>query len=113
MEDLLLSHIGQVIYKVRKKKGLSVEKVAELANIDTTYLFQIEKGARNISVKTLWQIAAALNIKPVSLFPENSQINLRDNYLNRLAPFLNKLEPHKKEVVLHMVKELSLRLARI
>ncbi|MDR2428664.1 MAG: hypothetical protein LBD62_02540, partial [Candidatus Margulisbacteria bacterium] len=74
---------------------------------------QIEKGTRNLSVKTLWQIAAALNIKPVSLLPENRQINTRDNYLNRIIPVLNKLETQKKEVVLHVVKELSLQLARI
>jgi transcriptional regulator with XRE-family HTH domain len=113
MEDLLLNHIGQTIRTVRKKQGLSAEKVAELANIDTTYLFQIEKGARNISVKTLWQIAAALNIKPMSLLPENRQISVRDNSLNRLLPVLNKLEPQKKEIVLHIVKELSLQLAHI
>jgi transcriptional regulator with XRE-family HTH domain len=113
MEDILLTHIGQTIRSVRKKQGLSAEKIAELANIDTTYLFQIEKGSRNISVKTLWQIAAALNIKPVSLLPENRQISARDNYLNRIAPVLNKLEPQKKEIVLHMVKELSLQLARV
>ncbi|MDR1324272.1 MAG: helix-turn-helix domain-containing protein [Candidatus Margulisbacteria bacterium] len=113
MEDELLTYIGQTIRTLRKKQGVSMEYLADRANIHLTYLAQIEKGSRNISVKTLWQIAAALNIKPVSLLPENRQISARDNYLNRIAPVLNKLEPQKKEIVLHMVKELSLQLAQV
>ncbi|MDR1453279.1 MAG: helix-turn-helix domain-containing protein [Candidatus Margulisbacteria bacterium] len=113
MEDDLLTHIGSTIRTLRKKQGLSMEQLADKANIHLTYLAQIEKGQRNLSIKSFWQLAAALSIKPVSLLPENRQINTRDNYLNRIVPVLNKLEPQKKEIVLHMVKELSLQLARV
>lgn len=51
---------GQRIKEIRKAKGLSQEKLANLAEIDRTYLPEVERGERNISLVVAEKIANAL-----------------------------------------------------
>lgn len=55
--------IGQRIVKLRKQQKLTQEDLAGLAEIDRSYLSEIENGYKNISVQTLKKIADALEIK--------------------------------------------------
>jgi transcriptional regulator with XRE-family HTH domain len=51
---------GHRIKEIRKAKGLSQEKLANLAEIDRTYLPEVERGERNISLVVAEKIANAL-----------------------------------------------------
>jgi transcriptional regulator with XRE-family HTH domain len=66
MEHVLLE-LGQKIRELRTKRGLSLDKLAEAANVNDKYLGEVERGQTNISVGKLCQIAAALDIKPHDL----------------------------------------------
>lgn len=66
MENVLLE-LGQKIRELRTKRGLSLDKLAETANVNDKYLGEVERGQTNISVGKLCQIAAALDIKPHEL----------------------------------------------
>ena len=57
---MITIEIGLRIRERRKKLGISQEKLAELADIDRTYLASVENGRRNISVKNLEKIIRAL-----------------------------------------------------
>ena len=49
------------IRKMRKKKGISQDKLAKLADVTHTTLVKIESGAnKNPTIKTLKKIAAVL-----------------------------------------------------
>ena len=51
------------IKKIRKKKGLSQDKLAKLADVTHTTLIKIESGANgNPTIKTLMKIANALEV---------------------------------------------------
>lgn len=52
---------GEKISELRKSKGLSQEKLALEANIDRTYIGDIEKGKRNISLEVANKLSKALN----------------------------------------------------
>ncbi len=54
---------GQRIKEIRKAKGLSQEKLANLAEVDRTYLPEVERGERNISLVVAEKIANALGEK--------------------------------------------------
>lgn len=54
---------GQRIKELRKAKGLSQEKLANLAEVDRTYLPEVERGERNISLIIAEKIANALGEK--------------------------------------------------
>lgn len=60
--DALLIAIGLRVRKLRKSKGMSQEEFALEANLDRTYISDVERGARNISVKNLHKIARTLGI---------------------------------------------------
>ena len=53
MENYNTYKIGQKIKEIRNNKNLSQEKLANYADIDRTYLPDIEKGNRKISIQIL------------------------------------------------------------
>ena len=55
--------IGENIKSLRNSKNISQEKLAELSNLDRTYVQSIEKGKRNISVEVLLKLSKGLNVK--------------------------------------------------
>ena len=58
--DQTLLAFGQNVRKLREAKGLTQEKLAERADLDRTYLSDIERGARNPGVKNVARLARAL-----------------------------------------------------
>lgn len=59
---------GSKLKDLRLKKGLSQEKLANLAEIDRTYLPGIEKGERNVSLNIIEKLAMALSIEIKEFF---------------------------------------------
>ena len=60
--------LGQRIRNYRTTKGLSQEKLAELAGCHPTYVGQIERGEKNATVESVEKISAALNVSLSKLF---------------------------------------------
>jgi len=55
--------LGDNIRVIRKQVGLSQEKLAEKAELDPTYISDVERGQENISVDALMRIAKALGVQ--------------------------------------------------
>jgi len=53
---------GKKVMEKRQSLKLSQETLANIADIDRTYLPDIEKGRRNVSLKVADKIAKALNV---------------------------------------------------
>jgi transcriptional regulator with XRE-family HTH domain len=53
---------GKKVLERRQSLKISQETLANMADIDRTYLPDIEKGKRNVSLKVADKIAKALNI---------------------------------------------------
>ena len=56
----VLRKFGANVRAKRDAKELSQEKLAELADLDRTYVSSVERGARNISMLSVVRIAKAL-----------------------------------------------------
>jgi transcriptional regulator with XRE-family HTH domain len=65
--DPLLFAFGQSVAKYRQAKRLSQEALAEKADLNRTYLSDIERGVRNPGVKNVVRLAKALGIKTAKL----------------------------------------------
>lgn len=53
--------LGQQIRALRLQKGLSQAKLATILKVHPTYVSSIERGVRNLTVKSVEKIAKALN----------------------------------------------------
>lgn len=60
--------IGQRIRNYRTQKGLSQEKLAELADCHPTYIGQLERGEKNATLESVEKIASAMDISLSELF---------------------------------------------
>lgn len=61
----LLSLFGARVRKARKVNELSIAALAREASVDASYLGELERGRKNVSLVTAARIAAALGV-PVS-----------------------------------------------
>jgi len=64
----LREQIGLNIQNIRHSRGLSQEQLALAANIDRSYVSEIELAKSSVSVDILEQIALALEVDPQELF---------------------------------------------
>lgn len=53
---------GRVLRELRRSRGLSQDKLADLTDTHRTYISQLERGLRCPSLKTVEAVAAALSI---------------------------------------------------
>jgi len=52
----------------RLLNGMTQEDLSEKLNVAAHYVSDIERGKRNITLKTLYKIAETLNVEPYKLF---------------------------------------------
>ncbi len=67
MKNELLLELGAKIRLERMKRKMSQEHLAELANLSTSSLSEIECGKSNPGYLTLVGIAHALDLKPAQM----------------------------------------------
>jgi transcriptional regulator with XRE-family HTH domain len=66
-EDQILSAFGARLRELRLARGISQEALADEAGLDRTYVSGCERGRRNVSLKNIHKLAAALHVKPADL----------------------------------------------
>ena len=68
----ILQGLGEIIRRSRKNRGLSQEKLAELAGVHRTYIGAVERGEQNICFINLCKISVSLGLSlPDLLMPLN------------------------------------------
>ena len=65
--DSLLTALSHIVRKRRESLKLSQEEVAHRAKLHRTYISDIERGARNLSLKSLVDLARALDLSASQL----------------------------------------------
>jgi len=72
-----LAHVqarfGERLRAVRQERGISQEKLAELAGLHRTYVSSIERGERNVSLVNIERLAAALGVAMAELMPDEAK----------------------------------------
>lgn len=67
MEGDLQRILGQNLRAYRKARGLSQEAFADVIGVHRTYMGGLERGERNLTLKSLEKIAAMLDEEPLAL----------------------------------------------
>lgn len=68
------NRFGKKLAYLRKSRGLSQEKLAELANIDVGYLSQIECGRANLTMDRMIELGDALDVDICEIFTFHDKI---------------------------------------
>lgn len=66
--------LGKVIRQIREEKGVTQESLAELAEVDRTYIYRIETGKRTPSIDIIFRIADALKVTPGHLLDKVNRL---------------------------------------
>lgn len=68
MNTKICEKFGKNLKSIRKAKGYTQEALAAKVGIHETYVGKIESGKSNISLKMIYRISRALDIKLVEMF---------------------------------------------
>ncbi len=63
---------GQKVKSHREQKGISIEHLANISNVDRNYISDIEKGKRNVSIIIMEKIIFALDTDLTTFFNDNN-----------------------------------------
>lgn len=107
---LNLISTGKIIKKVRKKRNLSQEKLAEKVNVTGTYISLIEGGYKCMSLELFVSIANTLNISADELLVESlvNTVRVSNHEFSTLLDDCSEYEKRILRDVLSSTKE-SLR----
>lgn len=67
MEGDLQQAVGRNLRAYREARGLSQEAFADLVGVHRTYMGALERGERNLTLRSLERIAARLETDPLQL----------------------------------------------
>jgi len=78
LKDVKLEQaFGQVLQELRGERRVSQEELGFRSGYHRTYISLLERGKKNPSLQTIFQLARALNVKPIEI-------------LNRVEKLLSK-----------------------
>jgi transcriptional regulator with XRE-family HTH domain len=67
MEGDLQRRVGENLRRYRQERGLSQEAFADLVQVHRTYMGGLERGERNLTLRSVERLAQRLGVDPLSL----------------------------------------------
>lgn len=72
MEGDLQRTVGRNLRRYRQERGLSQEAFADMVGVHRTYMGGLERGERNLTLKSVERLAEALQLGPLDLLRSDS-----------------------------------------
>jgi len=98
--------IGKRIQELRKARGLSQEKIAEKADISSTYLSRIECGRENPTLDMLIKLADALEVEIWEMF-DFGHVKSHKELKNSLQSILKTADEPTLRLALKVIRAIS------
>lgn len=96
---------GQKVRSIRTERGISQEELAFRCELHRTYISDVERGERNVSLENIEKIATALGVEPRDLLDfdsivkqgEGSAMKVTKVYMTQEAKEMLQTEPLAKQ----------------
>ncbi|HEU6449409.1 MAG TPA: response regulator [Verrucomicrobiae bacterium] len=95
---------GSLVRARRNQLGISQEELAERADLHRTYVSDVERGSRNISLENIERLALALDISIPSLFLNNNGSDNGNNFSGLVDVLLVEDEADHAELAMRAFK---------
>ncbi len=104
--QMVFKHLGQRIREERTKYRLTQEQLAEAAEINESYIGQVERGEKNPSLETVVSIANSLGVTVDFLLQE--EVNVEpNNLINELISIAKDKDPDELRLMLNICRMIS------
>lgn len=70
MEGDLQRALGENLRRIRTERGWSQERFADVLGVHRTYMGGVERGERNLTLRSVERLAHALGVDPLTLLGE-------------------------------------------
>ena len=67
MEGDLQKTLGRNLRRYREERGLSQEDFADLVGVHRTYMGGVERGERNLTLRSVERLAVMIDVDPLDL----------------------------------------------
>ncbi|WP_312052049.1 helix-turn-helix domain-containing protein [Brevundimonas diminuta] len=67
--------VGRNLKRIRVERGLTQEELAERSGFSQQYISDMERGRRNPTIVSLWELAQAIGVTPVDLITPDDHVN--------------------------------------
>lgn len=95
--------LGARVSEQRKKKGLTQEKLAEMADFTPTYISNIENGVSKPRLSTLVQLASLLDTTVDGLLYDSLPV-LADQYDKEIKDLISGCSRKEREFIVGLVR---------
>lgn len=99
--------VGKRLRSYRTGQGLSQEKLAERAGLHPTYIGQVERGEKNLTIESLEKITSALDVSMASIFEKIEERSEADNYCLQAYELLSRKNNVDRERLFRILKEID------
>ncbi|MFB9274059.1 helix-turn-helix domain-containing protein [Cohnella cellulosilytica] len=109
MANDILKLVGQRIRSLRKERGLSQDQLGEKGGFHYSYIGQVERGEKNVSLLNLAKISEALEVSLSQLFTYIDGEEKRTDSERDLQEILSALryqKPDQVRMVRNVVREI-------
>jgi transcriptional regulator with XRE-family HTH domain len=103
--------VGSGIRSIRKAKGISQEALADGAGVSPSYMGEVERGLRNISLETLEKVSRALGVSPIDIlrassFERSGQQQGRSSILEKHIALMSTRNARDIELIHSIAKDI-------
>jgi transcriptional regulator with XRE-family HTH domain len=96
-------YVGENVRLARMNRGLTIEQLAELADISDSFLGGAERGTSGFSIETIIKLSKVLGVTTDSLLLENAPDPAPSSRLETLSTLLSKCSDEEIDFLIEYV----------
>ena len=98
-----LEKLGRRVRHFRLGKNLTQESVAELCDLSSKYISDLERGKANVTVIVLEKVATSLGITAIDLLANEHEAE-RETLVKEITQFLDTADEAKVRILYRIMK---------